>query len=95
MVLGGSESKKEDAGSSAIEAIAQHGSKTWMKPMKETNVPNEDAADEVEITITISKKAYDKAKVAAKDHEGPAGDWAEFLSTEEYIERIIEMHFED
>ena len=66
-----------------------------MKPMKEESVPKEDAADEVEITITISRKAYDRAKAAAKDHKGPAGDWAEFLTTEEYIERVIEIHFED
>lgn len=63
--------------------------------MKEKSVPNDEDDDEVEITITISRQAYDKAKSQANDYDGPAGDWAEFLTTEEWIQCIIEIHFED
>ena len=51
--------------------------------------------DEVEITITISKKAYEKAARLAKDEKGPAREWAEFLTTEEYIEQLVIIALED
>lgn len=51
--------------------------------------------DDVEITITISKKAFEKAARLSKDEKGPAGEWAEFLTTEEYIELMIEIALED
>jgi hypothetical protein len=51
--------------------------------------------DEVEITITISRKAFEKAARLAKDEKGPAGELAEFLTTEEYIELMIEIALED
>jgi hypothetical protein len=51
--------------------------------------------DEVEITITISKAAFEKAARLAKDEKGPAREWAEFLTTEEYIEQMIEIALED
>jgi hypothetical protein len=53
------------------------------------------ADDEVEITITISKKAYEKAARLAKDEKGPAREWAEFLTTEEYIEQMVIIALED
>jgi len=53
------------------------------------------ADDEVEITITISRKAFEKAARLAKDEKGPAGEWAEFLTTEEYIELMIKIALED
>ena len=53
------------------------------------------ADDEVEITITISRKAFEKAARLAKDEKGPAREWAEFLTTEEYIELMIKIALED
>ena len=53
------------------------------------------ADDEVEITITISKKAFEKAARLSKDEKEPAGEWAGYLTTEEYIERMVEIALED
>lgn len=51
--------------------------------------------DDVEITITVSRKAFEKAARLAKDEKGPAGELAGYLTTEEYIERLIEIALED
>jgi len=54
-----------------------------------------DDEDEVEVTITISRRAFEKAARLAKDEKGPAGEWAEFLTTEEYIEQMVIIALED
>jgi len=51
--------------------------------------------DEIEITITISRKAFEKATRLAADKEGPAGELAGLMSAEEYIERLVEIALED
>lgn len=51
--------------------------------------------DEVEITITISRKAFDRAVLLASDQSGPAGELAGLMNAEEYIERMVEIALED
>ncbi|MFB9151659.1 hypothetical protein [Roseovarius ramblicola] len=54
-----------------------------------------DNEDEVTVTITLSRKAYEKAERQAKDPRGPMGEMAGFVSATEYIERIVEVALED
>lgn len=51
--------------------------------------------DEIEVTITISRKAFEKATSLATDEKGPAGELAGLMSAEEYIERLVEIALED
>jgi len=51
--------------------------------------------DEVEIRITISRKAFEKAARLAKDEKGQAGELAGLMTAEEFIERLVEIHLED
>ncbi len=53
---------------------------------------NEDA---VTVTITLSRKAYEKAERQAKNPRGPMGEMAGFVSATEYIERMVEVALED
>ena len=50
---------------------------------------------EVKIEITLSRAAYEKAARLAKDKDGPAGELAGRMSTEEYIERLVEIALEE
>ena len=54
-----------------------------------------DNDDEVTVTITLSRKAYQEAEKRAKDPHGPMGESAGFISAEEYIERMVEVALED
>ena len=54
-----------------------------------------DNDDEVTVTITLSRKAFQEAEKRAKDPHGPMGESAGFVSTEEYIERMVEVALED
>lgn len=51
--------------------------------------------DEIEITITISRKAFEKAARLAADKDGPAGDLAGSMTAEEYIEQLVKITLED
>jgi len=51
--------------------------------------------DEVTVTITISRKAYEKAVTLSKDEHGPAGELAGLMSADEYIERLVAVALED
>tara|TARA_R110002124_G_scaffold121022_1_gene279331 strand:- start:335 stop:499 length:165 start_codon:yes stop_codon:yes gene_type:complete len=51
--------------------------------------------DEIEIKITISRKAFKKAARLAKDEKGQAGELAGLMTAEEFIERLVEIHLED
>ena len=51
--------------------------------------------DDVEIKITISRKAFEKAARLANDEKGPAGELAGMMTAEEFIERRVEIHLED
>ena len=51
--------------------------------------------DEVEITITISRAAFEKAARLANDERGPAGELAGTMTAEEFIERLVEIQLED
>lgn len=51
--------------------------------------------DEVAVTITLSRNAYEKAARLAKDKDGPAGELAGLKSAEEYIERLVEIALEE
>lgn len=54
-----------------------------------------ESENEIEITITISRKALEKAARLAADKNGPAGDLAGLMTAEEYIERLVEIALED
>ncbi|MEI4195909.1 hypothetical protein [Roseovarius sp. E0-M6] len=54
-----------------------------------------DNEDEVTVTITLSRKAYEKAERQAKDPRGPMGELAGFVPVTDYIERIVEVALED
>ena len=54
-----------------------------------------DNEDEVTVTITLSRKAYEAAERRAKDPHGPLGEMAGFVSATEYIERMVEVALED
>jgi hypothetical protein len=51
--------------------------------------------DEVEVTITISRAAFEKAARLANDERGPAAELAGMMTAEEFIERMVEIHLED
>jgi hypothetical protein len=51
--------------------------------------------DEIEVTITISRKAFEKATRLAADKNGPAGDFAGQMTAEEYIEQLVKTALED
>ena len=51
--------------------------------------------DEVTVTITVSRAAYEMAARLAKDNDGPAGEFAGMMSADEYIERFVEIALED
>ena len=53
-----------------------------------------DNDDEVTVTITLSRKAYEAAEKRAKDPHGPMGEMSGFLSAAEYIERLVEVALE-
>ncbi|WP_041544913.1 hypothetical protein [Chelativorans multitrophicus] len=50
--------------------------------------------DEIELTITLSKTAYERAAKMAQDADGIAGEFAGMLTTEEFIERYLEIMLE-
>ena len=51
--------------------------------------------DEIEITITISRKAFENAtRLIAEDH-GAGGEFVRLMTAEEYIERLVEIALED
>jgi len=54
-----------------------------------------DNEDEVTLTITLSRKAYETAERQAKDLRGPMGEMAGFVSATEYIERMVEVALEN
>lgn len=54
-----------------------------------------DDEDLVTLTITLSRKAYEKAERQAKDPRGPMGELAGFVPVTDYIERIVEVALED
>lgn len=54
-----------------------------------------DNKDEVTVTITLSRKAYEAAERHAKDPHGPMGEMAGFVSATEYIERMVEVALEN
>ena len=54
-----------------------------------------DDEDLVTLTITLSRKAYEKAERQAKDPRGPMGEMAGFAPVTDYIERIVEVALED
>jgi len=54
-----------------------------------------DNEDEVTVTITLSRKAYERAERQAKDPHGPMGELAGFAPVTDYIERIVEVALED
>jgi hypothetical protein len=54
-----------------------------------------DNEDDVTVTITLSRKAYEAAEKRAKDPHGPMGDMAGFVSAAEYIERMVEVALDD
>lgn len=49
--------------------------------------------DEIEVTITLSRAAYERAAQMAKDAEGTGG-LAYTMTTEEFIERYLEIMLE-
>jgi len=51
--------------------------------------------DEVEITITISRAAFEKAARLARMERGPAAELAGMITAEEFIERMVEIQLED
>lgn len=51
--------------------------------------------DEIELTITISRAAFEKAARLANDANGPAGELAGTMTAQEFIERMVEIQFED
>lgn len=51
--------------------------------------------DEVQVEITLSRTAYEKAARFAKDKDGPAGEFAGMMNVEEYIERLVEIALEE
>lgn len=50
--------------------------------------------DEIDVTITISRKAFEKATRLAADKDA-AGDFAGLMTAEEYIEQLVEIALED
>lgn len=54
-----------------------------------------DNEDEVTVTITLSRKAYEAAERHAKDPHGPMGEMAGLVSATEYIERMVEVALEE
>ncbi len=54
-----------------------------------------DNDDEVTVTITLSRKAYEKSEKRAKDPYGRMGELAGFVSAEEFIERLVEIALEE
>ena len=50
--------------------------------------------DEIELTITISRKAFEKASRLAADKDA-AGDFAGLMIAEEYIEQLVKTALED
>lgn len=51
--------------------------------------------EEVEITITISRAAFEKAARLARMERGPAAELAGMMTAEEFIERMVEIELED
>ncbi|WP_298936854.1 hypothetical protein [uncultured Ruegeria sp.] len=49
---------------------------------------------DVEIKITLSRAAYQNAAKMAQDKDGIAGELAGTMSTEEFIERYLEILLE-
>ena len=60
--------------------------------------PNEAAdSDQIEVTLVISRKTYERAKaiVAEKDpRHSDLGEWAGLMNVEDYLGQVLEMHFE-
>lgn len=54
-----------------------------------------DKDDEVTMRITLSRKAYEKAVAMAGDKYGPAGELAGLMTTEEFVERLVEIALEE
>jgi len=50
--------------------------------------------DDIELTITLSKAAYERAAQMAQDADGIAGQLAGTMTTEEFIERYLEIMLE-
>lgn len=54
-----------------------------------------DNENEVTVTITLSRKAYQAAGRHAKNPHGPMGEMAGFVSVTEYIERMVEVALDE
>lgn len=50
--------------------------------------------DEIEVTITISRKAFERATRLAADKD-TVGDFAGLMTVEEYIEQLVKIALED
>ncbi|KPQ05926.1 MAG: hypothetical protein HLUCCA12_13150 [Rhodobacteraceae bacterium HLUCCA12] len=50
--------------------------------------------DEIEVTVTISRKAFEKATHLAADKDA-AGEFAGLMTAEEYIEQLVKIALED
>ncbi len=51
-------------------------------------------SDTVSVTITLSRSAYDRARAMADDPKGMAGELAGTMTTDEFIERFVEIMLE-
>ena len=49
---------------------------------------------EVELTITLSRETYEKAARMIHEDHGPGGQHVRSMTTEEYIEQIVEVALE-
>ena len=54
-----------------------------------------DNEDEVTVTITLRRKAYQAAERHAKNPHGPMGEMAGFVSVTGYIERMVEVALDE
>lgn len=50
--------------------------------------------NEIEVTITISREAFEKATRLAADKDA-AGEFAGLMTPEEYIEQLVKIALED
>lgn len=50
--------------------------------------------EEIEVTITISRKAFEKATRLSADKDA-VGEFAGLMTAEEYIEQIVKIALED
>lgn len=51
--------------------------------------------DEVEITITISREAFEKVKCHIAEDHGPGGQFVRLMTPQEYIEWLVETALEN